>query len=173
MYRDIIAKTLVGKGKLNQLIEKKIKLEEFVSKLLGCWVINLSYETKKEKDDVIIEGSFDIQLWYAFENDRKSQVYVEKVDFKETIKMFYRDYRIYDEESFIKVYVNTYPKCSKMEIVDGEVNLVIEGVYYIDCFQDALLQVNCLDEYVEDVSLDEEIVMNVNPNYIETNKQKE
>ena len=60
-----------------------------------------------------------------------------------------------------------------VEIVDGEVNLVIDGVYYIDCFQDALLQVNCLDEYVEDVSLDEEIVMNVNPNYIETNKQKE
>ena len=36
----------------------------------------------------------------------------------------------------------------------------------MDTFQEALLVVNCSDDYVEDVSIEEEIVMNVNPNYI-------
>ena len=40
MNREIAVKTLTGRGKLNYLYEKKISLENDISKTLGCWIIN-------------------------------------------------------------------------------------------------------------------------------------
>ena len=43
MYREIAAKTLTAKGKLSYFYEKILLLEENVSKLLGCWIIDLKH----------------------------------------------------------------------------------------------------------------------------------
>lgn len=167
MYREIACKTLVGKGKVENLITKEIKLEESVSQTLGCWIINLENEMQFVNDDLYIIGSFDIQLWYALNNDKQSKVFQEKVDFKEKVNMSYRDIKIIDNQRFPKIYVNKYPTCKDMKInMDGSISLEIEYIFYVDVFQEALLVVNCSSNYEEDIPLDEEIILNVNENYL-------
>lgn len=46
MYREIAAKTLTAKGKLSYFNELIFNLNENVSKLLGCWIIDLKQDQK-------------------------------------------------------------------------------------------------------------------------------
>ena len=167
MYREIMAKTLTGKGKINQVIEKELFISNDISKTLGCWIINLKHEIIRENLDIFVKGSYDIQLWYALNNNQKSEVYNETIEFYEKVNMSYRDLKVIDNEIYTKVYVPKYPSCTSMELDENKkIKLKIEALYYVDTFQEALLVVNCSDDYVEDVSIEEEIVMSVNPNYI-------
>ena len=167
MYREIMAKTLNGKGKINQVIEKELFISNDIPKTLGCWIINLKHEIIRENLDIFVKGSYDIQLWYALNNNQKSEVYNETIEFYEKVNMSYRDLKVIDNEIYTKVYVPKYPSCTSMELDENKkIKLRIEALYYVDTFQEALLVVNCSDDYVEDVSIEEEIVMNVNPNYI-------
>ena len=54
-----------------------------------------------------------------------------------------------------------------MELDENKkIHLVIDSQFYVDSFQEAILAVSCSEDFVEDISIEEEIVMNVNPNYI-------
>ena len=167
MYREIAAKTLTGKGKINQTIEKEIFISNDISKTLGCWIINLKHEIIRKNLDIFVKGSYDIQLWYALDENQKSEVYIETIEFVEKVNMSYRNLKVIDNEIYTKIYVPKYPVCTNMELLeDKKIKLNIEATYYVDTFQEAILVVNCSDDYEEDVTIEEEIVMNVNPNYM-------
>ena len=51
-------------------------------------------------------------------------------------------------------------------IGNNEVELTIEYILFLEIFQEALLVVSCSEDYVEDITLEEEIAMNVNENYL-------
>ena len=40
------------------------------------------------------------------------------------------------------------------------------NILFLEIFQEALLVVSCSEDYVEDITLEEEIAMNVNENYL-------
>ncbi len=173
MLREIAAKTLTGKGKISYYYEKELTLKEDVSKLLGCWIINLEYEEIEDKNDVYLKGSYSIQLWYAYDNDQKSSVYEEKIEFNEKAIMAYKDLEKLNDKMFIKVFISKYPTCIGMELNEDKlIKIKIEGLFYLDVFQEAILYVMCQDKGQDDMSLDEEIVMNVNPNYLVDKNKK-
>lgn len=167
MFREIAVKTLTGRGKIPYFFEKEFFLESDVSKTLGCWIINLQYDILTEKKDIFIEGSYSIQLWYAKDNDQASSVYEEKVTFKEKATMVYRNVNTLNEEKNVKVYVNKYPSAVYMKLNEnGSVSLKIEALYFIDVFQETILVIETKDNKKADMTLDEEILFNVNPNYL-------
>ena len=46
---------------------------------LGCWVINHSYEARKNGKHVEIEGFYDVNTWYSFDGNTKTEVVTERV----------------------------------------------------------------------------------------------
>jgi hypothetical protein len=54
-----------------------------------------------------------------------------------------------------------------MNLQDGKIFLVIEGNFDVSCYQEKELVVSCLESKMNTFDLDEEISLNVNPNYIE------
>ena len=171
MYREIAAKTLTAKGKLSYFNELIFNLDENVSKLLGCWIIDLKQDTYVINKTVHLKGTYSIQLWYAIDNDKKSSVFENRLDFDEVVNMSYRDYETLSDDMFLKVFISKYPTCLGMELNENnEIVLKIEGEFYIDAFQEAILYVMCSDKKIDDLSLDEEILMNVNPNYLVNKK---
>lgn len=168
MYREIAAKTLIGKGKLNLLMREELNVNANISKTLGCWIINLNFQAEENDRKIKLKGSYDIQLWYASDNDQKSAVFNKTLEFESDVMVSYRDLKTLDDQLFIKTYVSKYPTCTAMELdSNGNVKITIDSLFMIDVFAEAILVVNCADDYVEDISLDEEIMMNVNPNYLE------
>ena len=167
MNREIAVKTLTGRGKLNYLYEKTISLENDISKTLGCWIINLNYETKIENNELYLEGYYSIQLWYAKDNDQSSSVYEEKIPFCEKVTMVYRNIPTLNNERYVKVFVNQYPSATQMRLLENkEVLIKIEALYFVDVFQEAILVIETKENVKPDMTLDEELLMSVNPNYI-------
>ena len=167
MLREIACKTLVGRGKVSYFYERELFLCEAVSKTLGCWIINLNYEVKYDKDDVYLEGYYSIQLWYAKDNDQSSSVYEEKIPFKEKATMVYRNIPTISNEKNVKVFVNKYPNAVYMKLnEDNTISLKIEALYFIDVFQEAVLVIDSKDNSKPELTLDEELLLNVNPNYL-------
>ena len=171
MLREIIVKTLVGKGKCQKIDEHRLVLTENISKTLGCWIINHQYETTYNDKHIAIKGSYDIQLWYAVDEDKKTNVFNKTVDFENDFVMSWKNIKQISEEMFSKIYVVKYPSPISMELENNnEVVLKIESTYIIECFKDAVITVECKDDESDDSDIIEDMIMNVNPNYIENKK---
>ena len=172
MNKEIIAKTLSSRGKIHSILDKKIFVSNDISKVLGCWIINLDYKVEKRGDDVYIFGSYEIQLWYACNNDQKTNVYNEIISFDEKVKMICKEELAFDNDISYKVLVEKYPYCLSMELKeDKTIELRIESSFIINEFKEAIINVECTN-YREELSLEDEIIMNVNLNYL-VDKSKE
>lgn len=171
MNREIIAKTLVGKGKLAIQERQTISLEENVSKPLGCWIINHKYDTKQNGKNIELTGTYDIQIWYAYDDDKKTNVFYKTIPFNGVFMISWKNVKTVDDETKQKVHVIKYPTATGMtQLNEHEVEIIIESVYFVDVFQDSILTINTVEEEKEDEKIDEEIIMNVNPNYLTEKK---
>ena len=169
MLKEIACKTLTGRGRIDYLYERELRLDN-ISKTLGCWIINLNYEINYEKEDVYLDGFYSIQLWYAKDNDQSSSVYEEKINFHEKARMVYRNVSTISNEKVFKIFVNKYPNAVYMKLnEDNSITLKIEGLYFIDVFQEAILIVDSKDNVKPEMTLDEELLLNVNTNYLTNN----
>lgn len=171
MYREVCCKTLIGKGKLDRHAEVVLDVGESASKTLGCWIINHNYEAYHQGRDIFIRGSYDIELWVAVDGDKKSEVKRMTIEFDERVTSAYKKLVTLGDELFLKTIVTRYPSCVRMELTEpGKVIVAIESQYVVDVFAEALLVVMCSDKDGPDLTTEEEIVMNVNPNYLEKPK---
>ena len=172
MLREIAVKTLSGRGKLPYFYEDEIYIEDEVSKTLGCWIINLKYQIVKENNETYIDGSYSIQLWYAYNEDKSSSVYEKEVKFKEKATMVYRNLEKIDSDRDYKVYVNKYPNAVFMKLVDHHtIELKIEALYFIDVFEEAIVIVETKENVKADLTLEEEMLLSIDTNYLTNNKK--
>ena len=139
VYREVCCKTLIGKGKLDKHKEISIEVGTNASKTLGCWIINHQCNAYYHNKDIRIKGSYDVELWMAVDDDKL----------------------------YLKTIITHYPSCVGMTLLDtGLVKVEIESQYVVDAFAEAILVVMCSDKNEPDLTTEEEIVMNVNPNYL-------
>lgn len=174
MNREVAVKTLIGKGRQYLVKKTEIEVGENSSKSLGCWIINHHYEAYCRPDrKLYVKGDYDIELWMAVDNDQKSEVYRTSVAFDEEVNSAFKDLVTLSDEKFLKTLVLHYPTCTGMELTEpGRVSITIESEYLVDVFAEALLVVVCADNKQADMTLDEELVMNVNPEYLKISKKK-
>ena len=86
-YREIVTKAVVAKGKKSFVSEHNVSLDRNLSTILGCWVINHNFSGKKVNNDIIIEGDYDVNIWYSYDNDRLTDVVRENNKYREVITM--------------------------------------------------------------------------------------
>ena len=69
-YKEIVTKAVVGKGKkyFKNNYEEEAK---DATNVLGCWVINHKFKGYKTGEKIGVDGSFDVNIWYSYENDSK------------------------------------------------------------------------------------------------------
>ena len=172
MLREIAVKTLTGRGKIPYFYEEEICVENNVSKTLGCWIINLKYSVVHENNETYIEGSYSIQLWYAFNDDKSSSVYEKEIKFKEKAMMVFRNLKTVDSNKDYKVYVNKYPNAVYMKLNDdNRISLKIEALYFIDVFEEAIVIVETKENVKADLTLEEEMLLSIDTNYLTNNKK--
>ena len=167
MYHEVCCKTLIGKGKLDKHKEISIEVGTNASKTLGCWIINHQCNAYYHNKDIRIKGSYDVELWMAVDDDKKSEVYRTTIDFDEQVNSAFKDLITLDDKLYLKTIITHYPSCVGMTLLDtGLVKVEIESQYVVDAFAEAILVVMCSDKNEPDLTTEEEIVMNVNPNYL-------
>ena len=84
-YREIVTKAVVGKGRKYYKNVYDISVSDDVSNVLGCWIINHTFKGREENGHIVIEGKFDCNIWYSYDNDTKTTVKSEEISYREVV----------------------------------------------------------------------------------------
>ena len=174
-YKEIVTKTVIGKGKKTFTDTRRKKIENNPSTILGCWVINHNFEGVKNRDSVTINGSYDVNVWYSYDNDTKTAVTTRKFSYTDAINVPIKDNSKIDSNSEIIVNALKQPTVTDVKIIGELVNLKIEKELGIEVIGNATVKIQVEDDYddyeeVYDEENNDELNINVddlNDDYLE------
>lgn len=85
MFKEIVTKAVIGKGKKYFKNNYNLLSENNANTILGCWVINHEFKGYVKGDKVVIDGNFDINIWYSYDDDKKTAVATKNISYSETV----------------------------------------------------------------------------------------
>lgn len=141
IFREIVTKAVVGKGRKQFIDTYSITPQAKVSTVLGCWLINHEFRGSQKNQRVIIDGVFDLNLWYAYDDNTKTAVYNQKIKYSKTAKVNIKDASDLTNETEIIIRALKQPSCTKVELKDDHVELVVEQELGIELVGDTKIQV--------------------------------
>ncbi len=171
-YKEIVTKAVIGKGKKSFTSTREQIVENKPTTILGCWVINHNFKGNRVGDSIVINGSYDVNIWYSYDNDTKTEVYKDTNTYQESVKVRKRDDLDSENEEII-IRSLKQPTCSKVDIKDNKVIYTIEKELGIELVGDAKVKIAVdedeepWDEIVEDEDIDKKIDEEVKENYID------
>ncbi|MCI9233923.1 MAG: outer spore coat protein CotE [Bacilli bacterium] len=126
-YKEIVTKAVIGKGKKYFKNNYSIESTDNPTTVLGCWVINHKFKGYKSGDKIGVDGSFDVNIWYSYENDSKTTVVNKKFDYNDLLNVKTRNDVDLTGDTDIIVRSLKQPTCSKVNILEnGVINFDIE-----------------------------------------------
>lgn len=180
-FKEIVTKAVVGKGKKYFKNNYSIKAENSPTTVLGCWVINHKFKGYKSGENIGVDGSYDVNIWYSYENDSKTTVVNKKIDYNDTFNVKTKNDVDLTSDTDIIVRTLKQPSCTHVEIDDeGNISFDIEKEMGVEIVGETKFKIateddedpwDDLDEEVSDEVL-EDIDKNVNENYIDDVNQK-
>ena len=123
-YKEIVTKAVIAKGKKSTSNKYTLEPEEIPNTILGCWVINNTFNGTSVGDSIIVNGSFDVNVWYSYENDSKTAVSTKKYNYSDTMHM--KSLNSLDSRPEVLVKSLKQPTVADVKIDNGVVNLSID-----------------------------------------------
>ena len=141
-YKEIVTKAVISKGKKNFTTTNQVSGNN-PSTILGCWVINHHFQGNKSGNDIVIDGSYDVNIWYSYDNDTKTDVIKETDTYHEVIHMRDRE-ESGDEEIIVRSLKQ--PNCIKIDIDGDMISYTIEKELGIELVGDIKVKIEANDE---------------------------
>ena len=138
-YKEIVTKTVIGKGKKNFTDKYSIKVSDNVSNILGCWVINHKFNGNMENNDVLVNGSFDVNIWYSYDNDTKTNVVSDTISYNDLIGIKSRIKTNKDSEIIVKALKQ--PECRDVKVNNNKIDFNIEKELGIEVVGDEKIKI--------------------------------
>ena len=157
-YREIVTKAVLSKGKRLFTTTNQVAVDA-PSTILGCWVINHKFQGVRDHDKIIINGSYDVNIWYSYDHDTKTSVVQQTEEYHEVIHM-----REHEEEADEEIIVRSLkqPTCVNTILNGNTIQYTIEKELGIELVGDVKVKIEAnleedpWDEIAEDsVSSDE------------------
>lgn len=142
-YREIVTKAVIAKGKKLFTTEHDVKAINKPTTILGVWVINHNFNGVKDREEIKINGSFDVNVWYSYDNDTKTEVLKDTIQYSEIIRMKNREES--DEEDII-VRSLKQPNCINVNINDDMIHYSIEKELGVELVGDVKVKIQADDE---------------------------
>ena len=172
-YKEIVTKAVVGKGKKYYRNTYTINTETKPNTVLGCWVINHKFSGREVDGRIEIDGSFDVNLWYSYDNDTKTSVITKNIPYKEVVSVNQRQTTDSSTKDII-VRSLKQPSCLSAKEKDSSIVIEIEKELGIEIVGDTKVKIAIeedeepWDEIDEEVTneVEEEISASIDPDYI-------
>ena len=123
-YKEIVTKAVIAKGKKSTSNKYTLEPEEIPNTILGCWVINNTFNGTSVGDSIIVNGSFDVNVWYSYDNDSKTAVSTKKYNYSDTMHM--KSLNSLDSRPEVLVKSLKQPTVADVKIDNGVFNLSID-----------------------------------------------
>lgn len=176
-YKEIVTKAVVGKGKKYYKNTYTVNTDNNPDTVLGCWVINHKFSGSEENGKIVINGSFDVNLWYSYDNNTKTSVITKNIPYKEVVTVSQKETTDSSKKDII-VRSLKQPSCISAKEDGSSINIEIEKELGVEVVGDTKVKVAIeedeepWDELPEEVTeeTEKEIEENIDPDYIKEEK---
>ena len=145
MYKEIVTKAVIGKGKKYFKKSYNLLAENNANTILGCWVINHEFSGSVKNDKVVIDGNFDINIWYSYDDDKKTAVASKNISYSETVSVKLKNNTSITGSDII-VRALKQPSCSNVKVKDDVIEFDIEKELGIEVVNDAKVKIAIEDD---------------------------
>ena len=172
-FREIVTKAVIGKAKKTSSDKYTIATEEKPNTILGCWVINNSFNGTNKEGSVLVTGAFDVNVWYSYDNDTKTAVCTKRFNYTDRMNVPLKSDAVLDNSSEIIVRSLKQPTVTNVSINDDVVLLTIEKEIGVEIVGNTKVKIS-VEEFDDDYEeiIDEDInnaIDNVNEQYLDSN----
>ena len=163
-FKEIVTKAVIGKGKKTTNLNHVVETEDNINTVLGCWVINHSFNGVNNSGKVVVNGSYDINIWYSYDNNTKTNVLVQRFTYQDIMNVKIKGNGELNNTSEIIVRTLNQPSVTDVNIENSNIKLNVHKEMGVEVIGDTKVKVSVEDfedEYEEIIEEDE----------IKTNKQ--
>ena len=143
-YKEIVTKAVIGKGKKKYKNTYQIAVEQTPTTILGCWIINHNFQGKEENQKISINGSFDANIWYSYDNDTKTTVVTKTINYTEVENLTVEQKEIVNKDIIIRSLKQ--PTCVSAKEDGNQINIEIEKELGIEIIGDTKVKISSVDE---------------------------
>ena len=170
-FKEIVTKAVVGKAKKNSVDSFKVETNEVPNTVLGCWVINHTFSGFNNNGSVMINGEYDVNVWYSYDNDTKTTVSTKRYSYTDKINVNLKDNTGLTNSNEIIVRSLRQPTVSDVKIENNMVNINIEKELAVEVIGDTKLKVSIEeidDDYdiVDDNDLTDDVIDEIDEEYL-------
>ena len=172
-FKEIVTKAVIGKAKKTSVSKFRVTPNEVPDTVLGCWVINHTFEGRGQNGVVYITGGFDVNVWYSYNNDTKTAVATEHFTYEDKMNIKLKDGAVLNDASEIIVRSLTQPTVTDVSTEQGIVQLSIEKELGVEIVGNTMIKVSVEEdeddyEVIEDEPLEEdvEVINEIDENYL-------
>ena len=177
-YKEIVTKAVVGKGKKYYRNTYTVNTETKPNTVLGCWVINHKFSGHEVDGKIEIDGSFDVNLWYSYDNDTKTSVITKNIPYKEVVSVMQRQTTDSSTKDII-VRSLKQPSCLSAKEKDNSIVIDIEKELGVEIVGDTKVKIAIeedeepWDEIDEEITedIEQEISDSIDPEYIKDKEE--
>lgn len=170
-FKEIVTKAVVGKAKKNSVDSFSVATEEVPNTVLGCWVINHTFNGVNNNGRVGVNGEYDINVWYSYDNDTKTAVSTKRYAYNDNINVNLKDNTGLSSSNEIIVRSLKQPTVSDVKIDNNLVKVVVEKELAVEVIGDTKIKVSIEeldDDYdiADDNDISDEVIDEIDENYL-------
>lgn len=124
--REIITKAVCGKGRKFTQATHTITPSNAPTSILGCWIINHTYSASKVGDTVEVSGSYDINVWYSYNNNTQTEVVSETVSFVDQVPLAIVDKNCKDQGVEVEATATQQPTAYEATISNAGNSVLVQ-----------------------------------------------
>ena len=172
-YKEIVTKAIIGKGKKEFRDKWEISTENKIDNTLGCWVINHDMKGIKDGEYIKIIGSYDINIWYSYDNNTKTGVVSKKNFYEERVRVNIRENGEFNDNIDIIIRSLKNPSCIDVSNDENNIKYTILKELGIEILGDTKIKIpvsNGEDEYdliIDEDDIGNEIDKSIKENYLD------
>lgn len=157
--REIVTKAVVAKGKKLFNMHEHIESSTHPYSILGCWIINHEFEAYKNADVVTIEGQYELNVWYSYLQNTKTEVLREKIKYKKDIKVKQVVKNYLDNNDDIIAKVLAHPTVTNAKILEDGLDVDVTMEILAEVIGETKMQVTVFTQTepqddIEDLDID-------------------
>lgn len=172
--KEIVTKAVIGKTKKSTKENLSIDITDDIDNILGCWIINHNFNGYNNNGKVNINGNYDINIWYSYDNNTKTNVLAKNFEYNEIINVKLKEGETLSDDEEIIVRSLTAPSVSDVTIENNKINLKVEKELGVEVVGDTKVRINVEEDYDDyeeeldsqnmEIDIDENYLNGVNQN---------
>lgn len=181
-FKEIVTKAVVGKGKKATTQKYTIVPDQIPNTVLGCWIINHKFNGSMANRDIYVNGAYDVNVWYSYDNDTKTGVCTGTFTYNDKMNVPVSNNASLTNNSEVIVSSLSDPNVIDVGVENGAIKFSVRKEMGIEIVGDTKIRVNVEDnfedymEIIDDEEIDDvmnEIDSQIKEDYLDENSPLE